>query len=558
MFRPIIPLCCLLLVFATSSTQAGEEENLLELRNTILNLVGALVNEGIISPAAAKNLVAKARADAVTEAAQTKAAETPEAGEVRVSYVPQFVKDEIRAQVRAELREDVRADVLSQAKQERWGIPEALPEWVNKVKIKGDIRLRAQADNFADNNVPIGPAYLDPNEVNKARNVTAIDTFANTTDDRNRTRVRARLAITGKVTNDIKVGLRLVTGNERDPVSTNQTLGRTGGKYEVSLDQAYLNWHDDDLDGYPWLDSWLGRMPNPWLSTDLVWDKDLSFEGAAATFRYNLAGKSTLLSMDDRSRQLFLTLGAFPLEEFELSGGDRWLFGGQLGARFTFDSQSTLDLGLAYYSYQNITGEKNKLGSRANDFTAPSFMQKGNSLFNISNDLSGGVPDPNDVLLALASEYDLINLTLKYDLAYLAPYHVWLEADYVRNIGYDKDDVIARSGGALFNSTILDKLFEERNEGYQLKLTVGQPSVNVRGNWQASLAYKYLQRDAVLDAFTDSDFHLGGTDAQGWILGGKYGLTDNAFLSLKWLSVDEIDGPPLGIDVLQFDLSARF
>ena len=79
-----------------------------------------------------------------------------------------------------------------------------------------------------------------------------------------------------------------------------------------------------------------------------------------------------------------------------------------------------------------------------------------------------------------------------------------------------------------------------------------------RGNWQVYAAYKHLERDAVLDAFTDSDFHLGGTDAKGWLLGGSYALMENAWVNARWLSSDEIDGPPLGIDVLQFDFYARF
>jgi hypothetical protein len=99
---------------------------------------------------------------------------------------------------------------------------------------------------------------------------------------------------------------------------------------------------------------------------------------------------------------------------------------------------------------------------------------------------------------------------------------------------------------------------DEQIEGYQLKVTVGWPSTLLRGNWQTFLAYRYLERDAVLDAFTDSDFHLGGTNAKGWLLGGAYGLTDNTYLSMRYMSADEISGPPLGIDVLQVDLNAKF
>lgn len=79
-----------------------------------------------------------------------------------------------------------------------------------------------------------------------------------------------------------------------------------------------------------------------------------------------------------------------------------------------------------------------------------------------------------------------------------------------------------------------------------------------KGDWQVYGAYKRLGSDAVVDAYTDSDFHLGGTDAKGWILGGNYGLDKNAWLSVRWLSANEITGLPLAIDVLMLDLNAKF
>ena len=63
---------------------------------------------------------------------------------------------------------------------------------------------------------------------------------------------------------------------------------------------------------------------------------------------------------------------------------------------------------------------------------------------------------------------------------------------------------------------------------------------------------------AVLDTFADSDFRLGGTDSNGYFIGGAYGLDRNAWVSLKWLSADELDGLPYAVDVLQLDLNAKF
>jgi hypothetical protein len=77
-------------------------------------------------------------------------------------------------------------------------------------------------------------------------------------------------------------------------------------------------------------------------------------------------------------------------------------------------------------------------------------------------------------------------------------------------------------------------------------------------DWSVSLAYRYVQRDAVLDAFTDSIFHQGGTNAKGWVLGTQYGLAKNTWLNLRWLSTDAIDGPNYSIDTVNLDLNARF
>ena len=62
----------------------------------------------------------------------------------------------------------------------------------------------------------------------------------------------------------------------------------------------------------------------------------------------------------------------------------------------------------------------------------------------------------------------------------------------------------------------------------------------------------------MLDAFSYSDFRLGGTNSKGYFIGGLYGVDRNSWLSAKWLSADEIDGEPFGVDVLQVDFNAKF
>lgn len=278
-------------------------------------------------------------------------------------------------------------------------------------------------------------------------------------------------------------------------------------------------------------------MPNPWMGSDLVWDADLNFEGLAANYRLGLSRDNYY------SRFAFLTLGAFPLQEIELSSNDKWLFGGQLGFEWKFDGGSRLRLGAGYYAYQNIIGQRNAADSTLLDFTAPQFLQKGNTLFDIRNDVDTGTN-----LFALASDFELANLTVGFDWKVSPLYRIALLGDYVRNVGYDEARTRARIGFDL----------DPRDQGYLAELNFGASDMARRHAWRAFVGYRYVEGDAVLDAFTDSDFHLGGTDAKGYYLGADFSVTPRVLARLRYLSANEIDGPPLGVDVLQLDFNAQF
>jgi hypothetical protein len=98
----------------------------------------------------------------------------------------------------------------------------------------------------------------------------------------------------------------------------------------------------------------LGRAyANPWLSTDLVWDKDLNFDGLALKYR---PLQSDDMDNDERIFDTSITLAVFPLDEVALSSRDKWLVGAQLGFNWTFLNQNKLDISIAYYDYKNIEG----------------------------------------------------------------------------------------------------------------------------------------------------------------------------------------------------------
>ena len=84
------------------------------------------------------------------------------------------------------------------------------------------------------------------------------------------------------------------------------------------------------------------------------------------------------------------------------------------------------------------------------------------------------------------------------DLAHFDPVHVIVDGDAVKNVGYDTAKVNA----------LLTTPQAARTLGWQSKVTVGWPSIQNRGDWQAFLGYRHLERDAVLDAFADSGLSM--------------------------------------------------
>lgn len=90
------------------------------------------------------------------------------------------------------------------------------------------------------------------------------------------------------------------------------------------------------------------------------------------------------------------------------------------------------------------------------------------------------------------------------------------------------------------------------------RLNFGDVTLERRWDWSVSLGYKYVESDAVVDGFTDSDFGLGGTNLKGYTLAGQLALAKRVWLRARWMSADSVDGPIFQVDTLQFDVNAKF
>src|SRR5262249_41162039 len=139
--------------------------------------------------------------------------------------------------------------------------------------------------------------------------------------------------------------------------------------------------------------------------------------------------------------------------------------------------------------------------------TAAPFRQTGNTVFDI-NGLLNAQQGTQNFVWGLASKFRELNLSTSIDLRAYGRTHVVIDGDYVKNLGFDQQEILRRTG----------YLVKPQITGWQAQLTVGDPALSALYAWQAYAGYRYVQRDATLDAFTDADFHYGGTDARGWFV----------------------------------------
>ncbi|MFZ2870727.1 putative porin, partial [Zavarzinia sp.] len=491
-------------------------------------------------------------------------------GTVRVQYVPEMVRKQIR--------DEVRTEVMAQAKREGWATPNAIPDWTQRIKITGDIRLRYEGDYLGDSNANTGE-FPNFNAINTGSPYDVSTGNANlppqlnVDQDRERARLRARLGVAADLGDGFSTGLRVATGDGSSPVSTNQSLGGSGGnfsKYAIWLDRAYIRYKGDVADGLGLVVDG-GRFDNPFFATDLIWDDDIGFDGLALAGAYDLGG----------SVKPFGVLGAFPVyntdfnfastDAAKMQSHDKWLLGGQAGVEWKIADDYRLKAGLAYYHFDNIKGELSSpctvlSASDAcdSDLTRPSFAQKGNTYMALRaitpTSANGNGTTDQYQYFGLVTGFRELALTARLDLSQFKTLPIAIDGEYVKNLAFDESRARANAVNNRGNVTTAEPLgeFEGGDTAYMARLILGTEQVRKRWDWNLRFAYKYLESDSVVDGFTDSDFGLGGTNLEGFVFGGAFGVADNVALSLRWQSADNIAGPTYSADVLQADVSARF
>ena len=542
-----------------------EKEDAEKTRATVITLIETLVKNGNMTRTQADTMMREAEARARTRIlAMPPPVETPDGKKVvRVPYIPDSVK--------TEMREQIKAEVLADTRQPKAGSL-LMGEAGKRMKLVGDIRVRYERNTMQNNTVTDatgetvrkytrGPDFSPAVE----RNFAPLSETFDPTQDTQRARVRVRLGLMGDINDEWSYGLGIATGSGTSgPTSTNQTLGQGSSsapgyfnKYPVQLDRAYVRYQPSAA-----LEVNTGRFKNPFVGTELVWDEDLSFEGIAAS------AKAPLNEVSD----VFATVGWFPLTTRTPGKSlSRSLIGGQVGWQRNIGLKSNkFKLAAGLYKYNGLEGQPESVDysfAKA-DYLSSEYpagvRQRGNTLVKINSLEPGSCPS----LLAdcannwgLASSFNELNLTTSLELAEFDPVNVVLTLDIVKNLGYDAQATTKRTGVQFLDLNTF---------GYLTSIKLGSASIKQRGDWRLSAAYRRVGSDAVLDAFTDSDFGMGGTNNKGIVLNYSLGIAPNTWMSAKWMSSDLLDSmipsvtgvqsdkTKFSVDSLFIDLNTRF
>jgi len=188
-----------------------------------------------------------------------------------------------------------------------------LPSWVQKMKLKGDLRLRY---DFQD---------TEGKEV------------------RHRGRYKAQISLDFPVTEKFSTHFQLASGGN-DPKSANQTFGNSFEAPDLRLRQAYAQYDVTD-----WLYMRGGQIENVlWRPSDAVWDKDINPTGVGVAMDYK----------NESMAEPFMNAALYVIDEAQPNSKDPYLFVLQPGVKLKLSDSVEVKVAGTYYGYGDVKGSK--------------------------------------------------------------------------------------------------------------------------------------------------------------------------------------------------------
>jgi hypothetical protein len=373
-----------------------------------------------------------------------------------------------------------------------------MPEYVTAFKLNGD--MRARYEGF----------YKD-----SANSV-----------DRNRFRYRLRFGGTATLMDDFEVGFLLISqAANGDPISGNQTLQDNGSKKPVAIDLAYGKWnpiHDANWNA----SLTVGKMKNPFVFSEMVFDGDYTPEGIATELSYNITPDQTVKFIG----------GGFVLDELGGTSQDPYLLGAQLRWDANWSPKWKSTVGVAFLDI--LVADRLTVGN------IPNNINLGNS-----RDAAGILTEGYNPIVVDAS----VTYTMESMPTYAGPFPITVGGEFMHN-----------------------PRASVQNDAYAAGVTFGK--AGKKGLWEFSYRWKELQGDAWYEELVDSDSgafyaaaapnsalgagYNSGTNIRGHMLKASYSPSDSVTLSVALFNMWAINPAPFDtgstINRLQVDAVWKF
>jgi hypothetical protein len=312
---------------------------------------------------------------------------------------------------------------------------------------------------------------------------------------RDRFRYRFRTALTGKLLNNWGFGARLETSTGSR--SSNVTMGDDAGPFAktndgVFIGQIYATWAPTA----EWTFT-AGRMPNPLVTSSMVWDGDINPEGFAEQFRMRRENNEFFATFGQFVYSTSGTQNPFPAVTSATLAGteDLFLTAWQGGYKRYINGATTFfQVAPVLYAYVN-----NK--QRANPAAFGSFMVAGNA-----------APVNNLFVFEVPLEYNWVAAN-GVPLRVFGDFAINLDADE-RARKYGRPDL------------------DGEDKAYHVGFQYGKAALP--GEWDARVIYQSTGAFALDTNLIDSDLFDSKTNMKGFIVGGNYALGAATLLSVTY------------------------
>ena len=401
-----------------------------------------------------------------------------------------------------------------------------------------------------------------------------------------RPRYALRLGLRGEVFDNFYYGLRIETSS--NPRSTWATFGSPSsapfGKSTagVGIGQIYLGARPTS-----WADLTVGKMPNPFYTTSMVWDGDLNPEGLAERFKY------TVGEVD-----LFANFGQFIYQDTNPNEASRgyfnlnyntanlpFLIGWQGGVNYHITPKTSFKVAPVLYNYTG-RGANNGGNITSPDFSG-TFIGQGSSFGVSGNPAYYNLGSYNGFFSNQTGVNSLLVLDIPWELNIkLNALSLRLFGDYAINLrGRNRaDDAFAAQKSPLFEGTgiiLIPSSQTKDTKAYQFGVAIGNKdslglvtgSTSKKHAWEFRTYWQHVEQYALDPNLLDSDFFEGRGNLQGIYVGLAYGLTDNIIGTVRYGHAERINsklgtgGSNLDIpqlnpikqyELIQLDLSVKF